>query len=409
MTTTFDAVLTRLGTDSIKWDKAGPFSGAQLDDALGCAAGSSPLIPMSLADMDFPTAPAVIAALESRVQHGVFGYTFASETYFDSVVRWLQRRHAWQVDREWIVPGTGAVPAINLAIQMLTNPGDAVIVQPPVFHPFAQSVTNNGRRAILNPLRYESGRYHFDLEDLRRKAEDFRPRMLILCSPHNPVGRVWGSEELRALVRICEEYDLLVVSDEVHCDLTYSWSKFTTIAVAAPEVLPRLIHCHGPSKTFNLVGLKASTTIIPNPLLRERFVGGLRNLNELFSVGTLATHALRAAYDEGETWLEDLIKYLEGNMHTLHDFLLSEIPQFRMTLPDSTYLAWIDCRETDISSDALKRYLAEYAHVILEDGAIYGAGGEGFLRINVACPRVILDTALRRIGEAVSHLRRHAS
>lgn len=399
--TPFDQVLQRLGTDSIKWDKAALALGSSADGGSPDQSGSNLLLPLSLADMDFQTAPVVVAALEARIRHGVFGYTFAGDAYFEAITRWLQRRHAWQVDRDWIVPGTGAVPAINLAIQMLTEPGDAVIVQPPVFHPFAQSVANNGRRVVLNPLRQEAGRYDFDLDDLQRKAQDSRARMLILCSPHNPVGRVWSVSELRELVRVCDAHDMLIVCDEVHCDLTYPWSRFTTLAAAAPECLARLIHCHGPSKTFNLVGLKASTTIIPNPTLRERFVLGLRNLNELFGVGTLATHALRAAYDEGEDWLAQLMSYLEGNMLTLRDYLQVELPQWRMTVPDATYLAWIDCREMGVASSVLKRHLAEHARVVLEDGAMYGAGGDGFLRLNVACPRVTLESALNRIRDAL--------
>jgi cystathionine beta-lyase len=409
MATSFDRFLPRLGTDSIKWDVPGQPEtrrGTPLPDGTDLA---DLTLPLSLADMDFPTAPAIVAALVARVHRGDFGYTFPGQAYFDAVAGWMRRRHAWNVESEWIIPCTGAVPAINLAIQTLTDPGDGVIVQPPVFHPFAQSVANNGRRVVENPLVREGGRYRMDFDDLSRKAADPRTRMLILCSPHNPVGRVWTREELQELVRICDQHDVLIACDEVHCDLTYSWSRFTTLAAAAPEATSRLIHCHGPSKAFNLVGLKASTTIVPDPALRERFVTGLRNLNELFSVGTLGTLALRTAYEQGENWLTELVAYLEGNLRHLRDYLRAEMPEFSMELPDATYLAWVECHGVGMSSGRLKRRLADEARVLLEDGAMYGSGGEGFLRINVACPRRTLDAALDRIRTAVRHPRFHAS
>lgn len=409
MATDFDGFVSRLGTDSIKWDIAGQPTPPEPEQQKNEAMLAEVVVPLSLADMDFPTAPAISRALQARARQGVFGYTFASEAYFDAVLRWMRRRHLWGLEREWIVPCTGAVPSINLAIQTLTEPGDGVIVQPPVFHPFAQSITNNGRRVVLNPLREERGRYFIDFDDLRCKAADTRTRMLVLCSPHNPVGRVWTREELQELVRICRIFDVLIVCDEIHCDLSHGWSKFTTLAVAAPEVADRLIHCHGPSKTFNLVGLKASTTIIPNPALRERFNVGLRNLNELFSVGTLGTLALRTAYDEGESWLSDLLEYLGGNLLHLHNYLATELPQINMLCPDATYLAWLDCRALDVPSEVLKRRLRDDARVVVEDGAMYGLGGEGFLRLNVACPRVTLDTALDRMSRVLRQPRLHAS
>lgn len=400
----FDAPLLRLGTSSIKWEVPGQIDAAALPGGAAWVAQRDLVLPLGLADMDFRTAPVVVEALQARVAHGIFGYTHPAAEYFAAVIGWLERRHGWRAQRDWIVPTTGAVPAINLAIQMLTRPGDGIIVQPPVFHPFAESIVNNGRRVVCNPLVDTGTRYAMDFDDLAAKASAPGVRMLILCSPHNPVGRVWTAHELCELARICCRNDLLVVSDEVHCDLTHGRERFTTLAVAAPSLLPRLIHCHGPSKTFNLPGLKTSTTIIPDATLRARFVDGLRNLNELFGVHALGGVALQAAYDRGEPWLARLVSALESNRAWLDCFLQSRLPALRLRPAEGTYLAWVDARETGRSSAALQERLRQEARIVVEDGARYGQGGEGFLRINFACPRPLLEAALSRAETTLAHL-----
>ncbi len=401
MANRFDEYLERRGTGSMKWSEPLLPAHARRGGAGSPVSDPGTMIPMWLADMDFPTAPPVIDALARRVQHGVFGYASAGDDYFRAIIGWHERRHGWDVDRDWIIPTSGSVPAINVALQTLTRPGDGVIVQPPVFHPFAQSIENNARRVVPNALVLDGGRYRMDFDDLARKAADPRVRMLILCSPHNPVGRVWSEEELRTLGRICSDCDVIVVSDEVHCDLAMPGSRFTTCAVADPVIASRLVHCHGPSKTFNLPGLKVSTTIIPDERLRNHFLTGLRNLNELFGVSVLGTVALQAAYDKGEDWLTELLDYLDGNARLVDEYLDANLPQVRRIRADATYFAWLDCRDLGPLAVDLKQRLQDRARVWLEDGATYGAEGAGFLRMNIACPRTLLAAALERISAAL--------
>jgi cystathionine beta-lyase len=296
--------------------------------------------------------------------------------------------------------------SINLLIQTFTQPGDQVIIQPPVFGPFGDAVQNNGRVLVHNPLRYEDGRYSMDLDDLATKAADPQARMIILCSPHNPVGRVWSRDELRRLSEICEQHDVLIVSDEIHSELVYSWATFTTLGVVNERLDDRFVLCHSASKTFNLPGLRTSLTIIPDHVLRQQFLTTMRNLNELFGVNLVGTLALQTAFEQGEDWLGQLMAYVEANYDYLQAYLKRHLPHLRVTQPEALYLIWIDCRALGLSSDALKQMFFDEARVYLESGSRFGAEGEGFVRMNIACPRSILETALERIRYAVEH---HAS
>ncbi|MCP4426171.1 MAG: pyridoxal phosphate-dependent aminotransferase [Chloroflexi bacterium] len=403
MSANFDQFRSRKNTGSIKWETVSQDDQFQERQAQAFPVPGEP-IPMGLADMDFLTPQPVINALKARVDHGIFGYTKLTNAYFESIVNWIRRRHGWAIERDWIVTTTGVMPSINLLIQTFTQSGEGVIIQPPVFGPFADAIVNNGRTLLRNSLRFENGRYEMDFNDLAMKAADPQVKMLILCSPHNPVGRVWKRHELHRLGEICQRYGVLIVSDEIHSELVYSWATFTSLGIVDKQFQNNLILCTSASKTFNLPGLRTSVTIIPNDALRQQFLITLRNLNELFSVNTLGTLALQTAFDEGEEWLGQLLAYLEANYVALKDYLVKHLPQLKLVEPEALYLLWIDCRALDLDSAALRRLFYDEARVWVELGEAFGTEGEGFIRINIACPRAILMTALERIREAISVL-----
>jgi cystathionine beta-lyase len=397
----FDKPRERRATRSIKWS-LGESDGTLVDYP---PAGAQPpqqadLLPMWLADMDFPTAPAVIAALHERVEHGIFGYTGLDDAFYDAIVGWTQRRQGWTIDRDWVVTTSGVMPAINLLIQTFTAPGDAIIVQPPVFHPISQAVEYNGRHLLNNPLHYSAGHYAMNFAELEVLAAQPGTRAMILCSPHNPVGRVWTAAELQTVADICTNNDLLLISDEIHADLTYSWSRFVSAASLGPQYHGRLVVCSGASKAFNLPGLKTALTIIPDPGRREDFHMTLRNQNELFGANLLGTTALTAAYSAGEEWLDGLLDYLAANVELVTTFLATRLPQLSVVRPEALYLLWIDCRDMGLGGSELDRRLRG-AGVWVEQGATYGAEGDGFIRMTIACPRVVLEEALERLERAL--------
>jgi cystathionine beta-lyase len=394
----FDVVHDRRGTNSIKWD----FSyddGVTSDvaSAPGIGAASRPL-PMSLSDMEFQTAPEIVSALDKRVRHGIYGYTKPNSDYFRAISDWIDDRYGWRVDEDWLQVTAGVMPAISMAIQAHTEPGDKIVIQPPVFYPFKSVVENNGRVVLRNSLVLDDDKYVMDFDDLEAKAADPRTRMIILCSPHNPVGRVWSRQELSRLGEICEKHDLLIVSDEIHCDLVYSWSGFTTMGVVDDRLLDRLIVCNSPSKSFNLPALKTATAIIPNPELREGFVTIQRNLEQLFSTNVFGTLALQTAYEHGGPWLGQLKQYLEANYLFLDSYIKKHIAGLRLQQAEGLYLVWIDCRDLGLGEEALKRLFVDQAKVLPVQGSTYGVEGEGFVRLNIACPRVMLEDALQRLS-----------
>jgi len=397
----FDIVHDRRGTNSIKWDLYYDDGVTrEITQELSVNAASRPM-PMSLSDMEFQTSPNIIAALEKRAQHGIYGYTKPNREYFQAISDWIAKHYDWRVEEDWLRITAGVMPAISMAIQALTDPGDQVIIQPPVFYPFGSVVENNGRVLLRNSLVLEDERYVMDFDDLEKKAADPRTRMIILCSPHNPVGRVWSRQELTRLGEITEEHDLLVVSDEIHCDLVYSWANFTTMGAVDDQLLDRLIVCNSPSKSFNLPGLKTATAIIPNPVLRDKFNIALRNLEQLFSENIFGTLALQTAYEQGESWLKQLRKYLEANYLFLDTYIKENIPGLRLQEAEGLYLVWIDCRDLGLTDDGLKRLIVDQANVLPVQGSTYGVEGEGFIRLNIACPRVVLEEALERIASVV--------
>ena len=383
----FDAVLNRRGTDSLKWDAAGRFYG--LDG----------VIPLWVADMDFPAPPAVVEAVKSRAAHPVYGYPLESKALWDPVVRWLAERQRWTIQREWLVRVPGVVPALNLCVHAFTRPGDGIIIQTPVYHPFYPAVERNGRRLIQNALRFDGRRFTMDLDDLARKA-DAGARMIILCSPHNPVGRVWTADELLAFGRLCAQRDLLVVSDEIHSDLIFRGHVQTPFAALGAELAGRTVTLQAPSKTFNTAGLSAAFAVVSDEKRRSLLKAQIENLG-LTMGNVFGFQAMKAAYEGGREWLDGLLAYLEESLDFVEDFFRRRLPDMSFLRPEGTYLALVDARRLGLNPKALFRFFLEKARVQLDDGTKFGAALAGFLRMNVAAPRAVLREALERIEQAL--------
>jgi len=403
MTYHLDDEVNRRGTASVKWEFMQVEDGVARLASTDRSFGENRVLPMWVADMDFRCPEQVIQALVKRAEHGIFGYTAPTEAFFQAIVDWMHKRHGWAVRPEWLCNTPGVVPALHMAVRTFTEVGDGILIQPPVYHPFSMAIENHNRSIVKNPLIYEHGRYRMDYEDLEAKIVQQDVRMAILCSPHNPVGRVWTREELLRFGEICLRHDVLVVSDEIHGDLIYSDSCFTPFATLG-EPFPQVsITCTAPSKTFNLAGLHTSTLIIPNQALHARLVETLRK-HGLSGLGTFGVVALQAAYEHGEPWLKQVMGYIESNYHYLEAFMLEEIPQIKVIKPEGTYLVWLDCRALGLNAKKLKQLMLEKARVYLDEGYIFGPEGEGFERINIACSRSLLIDALYRIKSAVDGL-----
>lgn len=381
----FDELTERRGTGSYKWDEAGA------DD----------VIPMWVADMDFRTAPSVVEALRRRVEHGVFGYTLVPERYYDAVISWFARRHGWTMQREWIMYTTGVVPAVSAVIKALTMPGERVIVQTPVYNCFFSSIRNNGCEAAENPLLYDRGRYTMDYEGLERIAADPRTTLMLLCNPHNPAGRVWTRDELLRVNDICMRHGVTVVADEIHCELVYSGHRYTPFASVSDECLANSVTCCSPSKAFNTAGLQIANIISADAGVRRRIDRAI-NINEVCDVNPFGVEALIAAYNEGGAWLDSLIEYIRGNYEALCAFFAESLPAVRIVPMEGTYLVWADCRELGMTSDDITARLLSEGRVMVSSGTIYGAAGEGFIRINIACPRERMMEGLRRIAAVLA-------
>ncbi|MGN9866383.1 MalY/PatB family protein [Bacillus swezeyi] len=385
----FNTKHNRLGTQSVKWDLTQELFG--VNDAL----------PMWVADMDFRAPQAVIDALQQRLEHGVFGYTSANAKTKEAVVSWLSRRHGWESEPSFIIFSPGIVTALGTAVQAFTEPGDKVIVQPPVYPPFFDMVTKNGRTVLHNPLIEKDGRYEMDFHDLEKKLSEPDVKLFILCNPHNPSGRSWTKEELTKLGELCLGHGVTVVSDEIHSDLMLNGRKHTPFASISPEFAELSITCIAPSKTFNLAGLQASAILIPDRAKRTAFTQVMQRQG-LHSLNTFAVAAIEAAYSKGEPWLDHLISYIEHNMEEVRRFLEKELPDVQMMKPDASYLAWLDCRALGLSDQEIKHKLIHKGKLILEAGPKYGPGGEGFVRMNVGCSLSVVKDGLIRLKTAFS-------
>ncbi|MFJ9500700.1 MalY/PatB family protein [Brevibacillus centrosporus] len=387
----FDKVINRLNTASVKWD--------EVDRIFG----DKDLLPLWVADMDFQVPAPVTDALRARVEHGIFGYTERPESYYEAVIGWMERRHQWSVQKEWICHCPGVVPALSYLVQVFTQPGDKVIIQPPVYHPFTSVVADNGREVVHNPLKFEQGRYFMDFEDLRQKM-DPSVKLLILCNPHNPGGRVWTKEELTELGNICLENNVMVISDEIHGDLILKGHKHIPFAAISEEFAQNSIICTAPSKTFNMAGMQTSNIIIPNQEYREAFQKMMSTL-VLRMTNTFGVVATEAAYRHGDEWLDQLLVYLQGNLDFLTEYIETHIKGIKVIQPEGTYLVWLDCRELGMDTKGLQEFMGKQAKVAVNQGHVFGPGGEQFIRLNMACPRSLIEEGLERIAKAVSSCR----
>jgi cystathionine beta-lyase len=383
----FDTVIDRRGTCSVKWDMA-----EQSFKVKG-------ILPMWVADMDFSSPQPVIDALRAVAERGIFGYTGTPDSYYEAVAGWMKKRHGWNIEKDWFVLTPGVVPALRLLVKTFTQPGDQVIVQTPVYYPFFDAIKGNGCEMLDNPLRLDGGQYSMDLDDLRRKIGP-RTKMIILCSPHNPIGRVWKSDELKALGDLCLSRDVMVVSDEIHGDLIQRGFKHTPFPVVSPEFLQKSIVCTAASKTFNLPGLKTSNIIIADKEKRDRFCAVMRSCG-MGAPNMFGLAATEAAYRHGEPWLEALLDYLRDNVKFLTEFAATKIPGLRVIQPQGTYLVWLDFRGCGIDPARLGVFAREDAKVGLEAGKMFGCKEDGFERMNTACPRSILEEGLTRLQKAV--------
>lgn len=383
----FDSLIDRRNTSCEKWDD------------LVALFGRDDLIPLWVADMDFPTATPITEALKKRIEHNVFGYTFPSDEYYEAVIGWINRRHNWKVRREWITYTPGVVPGLSYCVRAFTEPGDKVIIQTPVYPPFYSVIKDNGREIVQNPLKLEDGKYHMDYDDLEKKI-DSKTKMLILCSPHNPVGRVWKEEELKRLADICMRNNILIVSDEIHFDIVYNGNKHVVFGSISDEVRDNCVVLTAPSKTFNIAGLQVSNVIISNDELRKKFRYELQK-DHISSPNIFGGEALIAAYNESEEWLEELLKYLEGNRDFFIDYINERIPKLKAIKPEGTYLIWVDCNGLNMDPDEIRDFFTNKCRLALNDGRTFGEEGKGFMRFNIGCPRSLLKEALERIEKGI--------
>ncbi|RHV28184.1 MalY/PatB family protein [Clostridium sp. OM05-5BH] len=383
----FDTPIDRTHTWSIKHDFKK--ENGKADD----------ILPLWVADMDFRSPDSVVEALKKAVDHGIFGYSRADESYFDAVAAWYQKRHHLTLQPEWMTCTPGIVFALSIAVRAFTQEGDAVLIQPPVYHPFSRAILRNKRTLVENPLVLKDGHYEMDLEDLEQKVLDEHVKLMILCNPHNPVGRVWTREELTALADICLRHHVYVISDEIHGDFVWQGHEQTPYASISEEACLHSMMCTAPSKTFNLAGIATSNLFIPDPEMRRKFRSELLDVGQE-NMNRLGLFACRAAYEGGGEWLDQLIGYLAGNLALVRDFCKNRVPQIQLVEPEGTYLAWLDCRELGMTDDELMAFFSDEAKVWLDPGTHSGEQGSGFMRFNLGSSRSVIAQALDQIEAA---------
>ncbi len=387
MTYNFNKGIDRSNTGAIKYE------------ARETVFGTPDVMPMWVADMEFRSPDCIIKAMEQRLHHGIFGYTFRIDGFFSSIIYWLKKRHDWAVKKDWILFSPGVVPSINIAVQAFTAPGDKIIVQPPVYYPFFSAVKDNGREICYNPLQLVNGEYRMDIKGLEKQI-DKKVKMILLCSPQNPGGRVWTKDELQKLCAVCLKHDILIVSDEIHADLVFKGHQHTVTASLSNDIANNTITLMSPSKTFNLAGLSTAYAVIKNDTLRGQFNTVLSRLH-VHHGNVFGNTALEAAYNEGENWLDELLVYLEQNISLVERFLEEHIPQIKMMRHEATYLLWLNCKDLDTGTMTLKDFFIHKAKLGLSEGSIFGQEGKGFMRMNIGCPRDMVQTALNRLKKAI--------
>lgn len=388
MNFTFDTVIDRSQSDSLKWGFRREMT------------GEPDILPMWVADMDFTPPPAVVQAVQQRAAHPIYGYAERSPEYAAAVTVWMERRFHWRVEPEWLVLTPGVVPALHFAVQAFTAPDERVVIQTPVYFPFFLAAQRQQRELVFNPLRREGAEYRMDFAHLEACLDE-RTRLLVLCSPHNPVGRCWRRDELAELAEICRRRGVIVFSDEIHADLIMPGHRHTPLAALAPEMDDFVVTATSPSKTFNLAGMQAANIVIPNQELRRRFHEAVMRAG-LHLLNPFALAAVPAAYRHGEPWLEELLVYLQGNYRLVCDFLAERLPAVRVSPLESTYLMWLDFSALGRGDSELVDLLRHRAKVWLDEGTRFGPGGEGFQRLNIACPRTVLRQGLERITAALA-------
>ncbi len=385
----FDEIIKREESDSVKYDLRSKLY------------GTNDIIPMWVADMDFKTPTFIVDAIKKRAEHEIYGYTIRNNSFFDSVIHWMYYMHKWKVRKNWISFCPGVVPALTLSILAYTKPGDKVIAQPPVYFPFFSSVKNNGRQLVYNQLKHKNGSYYYDFENLKQNI-DSRTKMILICNPHNPVGRVWTKDELTELAQICLENDILMVSDEIHSDLVFKPNRHIPLASISKEIADNTIGAFAPSKTFNVAGLSSSVVIISNPKLKKVFDNFIDDIH-IRNGNIFGNIALESAYYNGAEWLNELMEYLEGNIAIVKKFVDKPGIKIKMTIPESTYLLWLDFSDYNLQKNELNKLLVQKAKVGLSPGELFGPGGEGFQRMNIASPRTVLVESLNRLEKVFSN------
>lgn len=386
----FDEVTDRRNTNSLKYDFA-----AERGKPEG-------VLPLWVADMDFPAPQPVLDALHAAVSHGIFGYTEVKSDYFQVIARWFQKAFNWNPSEEWLVKTPGVVFAISAAVRGLTEEGDTVLIQPPVYYPFAGVIRGNDRIVVENKLVCLNGHYEMDFEDMERKIKERAVKLFILCSPHNPVGRVWTKGELEKVADICGRHGVIVVSDEIHCDFTYPGHRHTVFASLSGEAAARSILCTSPSKTFNLAGLQAANIFIPNAAVRERFRDAVFRKAGYDELNTLGLTACKAAYQEGGLWLSELREYLRGSLDYVRGFLEERLPEIRLIEPEGTYLLWLDCSGLGLTDEELEDFIVNCAGLWLDAGSMFDKTCGQFERVNITCPRSVLRQAMEQLEGAVA-------
>ena len=378
----FDTPVNRRDTGSLKWDVP------------------ENELPMWVADMDFRTAPEIIEAFRRRVEHGVFGYTVVSEEWYSAVRNWWHKRHSFQIEKDWLIFCTGVVPALSSAVRKLTTAGENVLIQTPVYNIFFNSILNNGRNVIENPLVYDGENYSVDFEDLEKKLSNPQTSMMILCNPHNPVGKIWDRETLAQIGSLAKKYSVTVISDEIHCDITDPDRNYIPFASVSEDCRENSITCISPTKAFNLAGVQTACVCVPNPVLRHKIWRGL-NTDEVAEPNFLAVTAAVTAFTEGGPWLDCLREYIFENKNLVNSFLRENIPEIKAVRSEATYLMWLDCREICDDTSYLQEFLRRETGLYVSEGVQYGKTGRHFLRLNIACPQSVLKDGLERLHKGV--------
>jgi len=389
LTYNFDELIDRRNTRSYKWDQVGPLF------------GDTSILPLWVADMDFYSPPAVQKVLQQRTDIGIYGYSIKNKQYFEAITNWFQRRHHWTIQPSWIVDVPSVVTTLSLSVDLYTKPGDAVVLQSPVYYPFYDVIEGNNRKVARNPLRIEDGRYEMDFENLEQLFKD-GAKLMLLCNPHNPGGRVWERSELEKLAKLAIQYGVIVVSDEIHCDLTFEGHPHTPFASLSQEAANITITALAATKTFNIPGLHTSFAVISNAELREVFDKRVKVLS-IHMANHFAQDAVQAAYNEGEQWLDELIVYVKANLDYALEYLAEHAPNIKPLESQGTYLLWLDCRAISEDPAVLKELMYKKAKVAFNEGSTYGVEGAGWLRVNLACPRSILEQALKQFVDAINN------